>query len=138
MPKIIKNFPNDYPKAEVFKLISDIEAYPEFIPWVVGARIIERNKEFLLAELLIKYKFFRASYTSKVQLIENEKIIVELEKGPFKYLLNQWVFEDGNLEFILDFEFSSPLFADIISEKLEQYSDKIFDCFMQRAKTKII
>lgn len=133
MPKLIHNYPTEFKCEELFDLVSDIESYPQFIPWIVGARIKKREDNYLLAELLIKYKIFRASYVSKVTLIPKEKIIVELAEGPFKYLINEWHFQQNLIKFMLDFELKSNFLNDIISDELEKYSHKIMQCFIQRA-----
>ena len=137
MPKLVNNYLTDYKSEDLFNLVADIESYPQFIPWIVGARIKKREENLLLAELLVKYKIFRTSYVSKVTLIPKEKIIVELADGPFKYLINEWSFEQNMIKFMLDFELKSSFLNDLVSEELERYSKKIMQCFIQRADEKL-
>lgn len=137
MPKLIFNYKSEYKSEDLFNLVADIESYPEFIPWVIGARIKKKEKNILLAELLIKYKIFRASYISKIILVPKEKIIVELAEGPFKYLVNEWHFEKNIINFMLDFELKSSFLNDLIAEELGKYSERIMQCFAQRAEKKL-
>ncbi len=137
MPRLINNYITDYKSEDLFNLVADIESYPQFIPWIVGARIKKREEKILLAELLVKYKIFRTSYVSKVILIPKEKIIVELADGPFKYLINEWSFEQNMIKFMLDFELKSNFLNDLVSEELEKYSERIMQCFIQRANEKL-
>ena len=59
-------------KETIFNVIANIENYPTFLPWCVGARIIETNNlpEILIqkAELIIAFKSFRECFFSDIQL----------------------------------------------------------------------
>ena len=37
-----------YPAEQLFDLVADIERYPEFLPWCVGARVRERRDDYIL------------------------------------------------------------------------------------------
>lgn len=137
MPKLILNHKSEYKSEDLFNLVADIESYPQFIPWVIGARIKKKEGNILLAELLVKYKIFRTSYISKVILVPKEKIIVELADGPFKYLLNEWHFKQNMIKFMIDFELKSSFLNDLVAEELGKYSEKIIECFTQRAEKKL-
>ena len=85
--------------SQMFNLVSDIEKYPEFLPWCMGLRIKNRNADLIVADMVIGYKMFREQFTSKVKLTAPDRIDVMYEDGPFKYLNNKWVFidkEDGS------------------------------------------
>ena len=88
MPKKTYNITTEYDSRFLFDIVADIEAYTEFLPWVAAARILEKNEDIIIAELLVKYKIFRSSYISRVKLIPKQEIIVELVDGPFKHLSN--------------------------------------------------
>lgn len=133
MPKKIYSIETNYPADYLFDLVADIESYPEFLPWVAAARILEKKDNIIIAELLVKYKLFRGSYTSKVTLIPKSEINVELVEGPFKHLYNSWKFEGNKIEFLLDFELKSSLFNSLISSEFDHYADKMFEAFNKRA-----
>ena len=38
---------------QMFDLVNNIEAYPQFLPWCSGSRIIKREDDIVEAELLI-------------------------------------------------------------------------------------
>ncbi len=136
MPKLSYNISTQYNDEFLYNIVADIESYPIFIPWVVGARILNKDGNQALAELLIKYKFFRSSYVSKVNFCSSfSEIKVELDNGPFKYLKNHWKFNKGNVEFLLDFELNSNIFNQLISEKFDSYAKKMMDAFLHRANS---
>ena len=141
MPKLIHNISAPYDTNHLFTLVADIESYPEFLPWCIAARINNRKKNVILAELVIKYKLFRGSYISKVTLIPNKEIIEELVDGPFKKLENHWKFTPTpngvDIEFMLDFTLKSKMLNNIVSSEFEHYTNKLIDAFLKRASLSI-
>lgn len=130
--------------AQMFALVADIENYPAFLPWCAGARIRSREAgegetEILLADLIIAYKMFRGTYTSRVTLDPtNMRIDVAHARGPFRRLENQWRFsaagEDGCLiNFYIDFEFSSKIIQKMMDAVFMEAMQRIIQAFEERA-----
>ena len=63
-----------YTQEQMFDLVADIEKYCEFLPWVTDARILERNEDHLLADLVIGYGPLHERFTSKVVLERARRI----------------------------------------------------------------
>ncbi len=137
MPKLIHNISAPYSAEHLFNLVADIESYPEFLPWCEASRVNKREENLIIAELAIKYKIFRGSYISKVTLIPNEKITVELVDGPLKALQNHWKFTPNtnttDIEFMLDFQLKSRILENIVSSEFEYYTNKLMEAFLKRA-----
>lgn len=123
---------------QLFDLIADVQRYPEFLPWCVGARIRKRDGDTIFADLVIGYKLFRERFTSKVTLSrDRNRIDVEYTDGPFKYLNNHWVFEphpEGCLiDFYVDFEFRSKMLQKIIEVFFNEAVRRMVGAFEARA-----
>ena len=62
-------------KETIFNVIANIENYPTFLPWCIGARITDKNQlsGILIqrAELVIAFKSFRESFIFGVKLDKN-------------------------------------------------------------------
>ena len=127
-----KFFP--YSQEQLYKLVSDIERYPEFLPWCQGAIIHQRQGNNLIAELVIGYKFFRETYMSEVTLTPTSAIKVQYAKGSLKHLKNQWCFQSVSVntcqvDFELEFELKSSflqkatetIFSTIVSQMLSAF-----------------
>ncbi len=84
-----------YTPEQLFALVADIERYPEFLPWCIGARIKERQTNLVVADLIIGFKVFRERFTSRVALDPPRNIDVTYAEGPFRYLNNHWTFDPG-------------------------------------------
>lgn len=132
-----------YEAAQMFDLVADVKEYPRFLPWCVGARIrkIEEvgDKKQITADLAVRYKAFRESFSSRVTLDEQaQTITIEYLDGPFKYLENQWSFSTNEaqecvVDFFIDFEFKSRALDFLIRKKFGEAVEKMVDAFVIEA-----
>ena len=140
MPQYEETIKVNFLQKQVYDLIADVEQYPEFLPWCAGVRITSRSENKFTAELLVKYKSFRESYTSEVILIPSKQIIIKMVDGPFKHLYNTWSFKEidcnsSEAKFRLDFEFSSPVLGIVIGTIFDKAVKKITNAFIERASS---
>jgi len=110
-------------KETIFNVIANIENYPTFLPWCIGARITDKNQlsDTLIqrAELVIAFKSFRESFFSDIQLNrKNWTINIQSNKKPFKSLKGQWIIQEKDnhceVSFEIKFEFKSIILEKII------------------------
>ena len=129
-------------KEQLVDLVLDIESYPKFIPYCLGAKIYEKKEEnnliLIIADLTIGKGPFKATYKSDVKFNKDtDTILVTNIDGPLKHLDNKWVFyeKDSSTEisFDIDFEIENK-FLNIVMDKSFQYGlNKIADSFQKRA-----
>ncbi len=127
-----------YTPEQLYRLVADVERYPEFLPWCLAARVRRREADLLVADLVIGFKMIRDRFTSRVRLDEaGRKIHVTYLDGPFKYLNNHWVFmehEDGCLiDFYVDFEFRSRILQKLMEALFHEAVRRMVDAFEARA-----
>ena len=127
-----------YDSKDVFAIILDVAKYPEFLPWCLGARVYNQQKNSFDADLIIGFKMFKERFTSRVSYVGNEEIHVEYIKGPMKYLNNHWRFKpvkNGGveLEFHVDFAFKNPIFQKLVGHLFEEAVFKMIEAFEKRA-----
>ncbi|HEY9567746.1 MAG TPA: type II toxin-antitoxin system RatA family toxin [Thalassobaculum sp.] len=123
---------------QLFDLVADIERYPEFLPWCIGARIKRREGRVLFADLVIGYKMIRERFTSRVEPQRDVmRIDVIYTEGPFRYLNNHWVFErhpEGCvIDFYVDFEFKSRMLQSVIGLFFNEAVRRMVQAFETRA-----
>ena len=132
-----------YTADEMYALVADISAYPDFLPWCSGCRIRERTsvdgREVVEADLIISFKLFRERFGSRVTLEPDERWIdVEYIDGPFKYLKSRWSFapaETGSdVSFNVDFEFKSRTLQAIIGVVFNEAMRRVVRAFEDRAR----
>jgi coenzyme Q-binding protein COQ10 len=128
-----------YSPAQLYDLVVDIERYPEFLPWCLGARIRTRQEELIVADLIIGFKMFRERFTSRVTPNPGEqRIDVTYAEGPFKYLENHWLFLDHpegcEIDFYVDFEFRNKLLQRVIEALFHEAVRRMVAAFETRAR----
>src|SRR5712691_10028184 len=127
-----------YTPEQLFALVADIERYPEFLPWCVGARIRERKPGLIVADLIIGFRLFRERFTSRVALDPPRRIDVAYSEGPFRYLNNHWVFEPApggcRIDIFVDFEFKSRLLQKVIALVFGEAVRRMVGAFEARAR----
>lgn len=127
-----------YPAELMYAVVSDVEKYPQFLPWVLALRVLSRRENGLTAEMAVGYGALRERYTSDVTLTPAiRRIDVTQIKGPFKALENHWQFtpqgEGCEVAFSILFEFKSRLLHSVAGAKFEKVMLKMADAFEARA-----
>jgi coenzyme Q-binding protein COQ10 len=137
-----------YPAKLMYAVVSDVEKYPQFLPWVVALRVLSRRENGMTAEMAVGYRGLRERYTSDVMLdpVQHRIDVVQIQDGrrgaPFKTLENHWRFtprkdekgEEGcEVEFSIAFEFKSRLLHGVAGHAFEKVLLKMADAFEARA-----
>lgn len=131
-----------YTAQQMYDLVADVAAYPEFLPWCAAARIRSRTPEgtsiVMLADLVISFKVFRERFGSRVVLHPDDlKIDTEYLDGPFKYMKSTWAFEDVEtgceVRFFVDFEFKNAILQGIIGVVFNEAMQRVVRAFEARA-----
>jgi len=124
---------------QMFSLVMDIEKYPEFLPWCIGARINSRSSNDLEADVLVGYKMFREKFSSRVHFTWPKEIEVEYLKGPMRHLHNKWTFKDlkgsrCQIDFYVDFSLKTKLFESLVDQFFQKALMKMISAFETRAE----
>ena len=124
--------------SNLFKLVSDVNKYPEFLPWCLGARVKNKCENNFEADLIIGFKIYKEIYSSDITLDNiNKKIIVNYKDGPFEYLDNYWIFKDDKngceVEFMVDFKFKSVFLQTLMETLFSEAVRRMVGAFEKRA-----
>ena len=129
-------------KKNLVDVVLDIEKYPEFVPWCLGARIHTKidkgNTLEITADLTIGKSFFSETYKSLVIYNKSDDVIhVTNIEGPLKHLENKWFFrevgESSEINFHIDFELKNKIFNILMNKSFDLGLKKIADAFEKRA-----
>jgi coenzyme Q-binding protein COQ10 len=127
-----------YKPEQLFDLVADVESYPLFLPWCLGSRVRSRLDNQLICDLTIGFGPFRETFTSRVTLDNPHRVKVTYEKGPFKYLNNQWDFRPHDsgtqVAFFVDFEFRSRILQAAIGVVFNEAVRRMVNAFRKRAR----
>jgi ribosome-associated toxin RatA of RatAB toxin-antitoxin module len=128
-----------YTPAQMFALVSDLERYPEFVPWVSKAVVRERGANYVIGQLEMHRSGTREAFTTRNTMNEPHSIDMQLVEGPFKVLSGQWTFDDiaargCKVSLQMKFEFSNPVLGLLLSRTFEKSCSELVDAFVARAR----
>jgi ribosome-associated toxin RatA of RatAB toxin-antitoxin module len=124
---------------QMFDLVNDVEAYPKFLPWCGGSRIIKREDDLVEAELLIAKGGFKKSFSTRNKIEQGLSMTISLLNGPFSSLEGKWDFiplrEDASkISLDLEFEMSGKLASLAFGAVFNQICNTMVSSFTARAK----
>lgn len=138
MPVISKSALVPYSAAEMYALVNDISAYPDFLPWCGDSEVLESSEDEIHARVELARSGIKKSFTTLNRLQKDKMIEMRLVEGPFQHLEGFWRFESLNetackIMFDIEFEFSSRILAMTVGPVFSQVTSTIVDAFTKRA-----
>lgn len=134
-----------YSPHEMYALVTDIAAYPQFLPWCAAAEVLDRDDKGLTAKLSLSYLGLRQSFTTRNLQTPDETVSLALVDGPFSTLDGLWRFlpvppTEGagakacRIEFELRYAFAGVALEALISPMFDRIADTFVDSFVKRAE----
>ena len=133
-----------YTPDQLFTLVGNVDAYPEFVPWIQSMRTWNARSEgegvsLVDAQAGVGFAFLKEKFSTRVRRdAVARQVDVQLLSGPFKHLANRWRFVEvpggTKIEFDIDFEFKSRLLSGMLAANFHHAVDKLMSCFEARAK----
>jgi ribosome-associated toxin RatA of RatAB toxin-antitoxin module len=126
-------------QQEMFRLVDEVEHYPEFLPWCGGAEVLERDDRITRATLHIDYYHIKQDFTTENLRDPPASIDIRLVRGPFHNLEGCWRFiplgeQACKIQFRLHYEFSSMLLDTVIGPVFQYIANTFVDAFVKRAQ----
>ncbi|MBK7541996.1 MAG: type II toxin-antitoxin system RatA family toxin [Candidatus Competibacteraceae bacterium] len=127
-----------YSAAEMYGLVENIEAYPQFLPWCRSARILSRSADEVRATIEMAKSGVHKSFTTCNRMQPNKMIDIRLLEGPFKRLQGYWRFESlragaSKVSLDMEFEFANTLLRVAVEPVFKQIANSLVDAFCKRA-----
>jgi ribosome-associated toxin RatA of RatAB toxin-antitoxin module len=128
-----------YTPAQMYALVTDVERYPDFLPWCTAATIIADEGEEVTVTLGLASGFARASFTTRNRLVPERTVTMSLLEGPFDFLEGRWDFtpisEAGTrAELSVRFATHGLLGALTLGRAFEEACNHLVDAFARRAR----
>ncbi len=147
MPAFQTLHPVHHRPKEMFDIVANIRAYPEFVPMCTGMLIRSEQeryeKKVLIADMSVGYKHIHETFTSQVILdVENLEINTKYIDGPFRYLHNRWRFlssditqdaEYCDVDFSIDYEFRNKALGMLMGAMFKRAFARFTQAFEERA-----
>ena len=140
MRKVNRSALVPFSAREMFVLVDDVEAYPEFLPWCNDAEIHNRCDETVEATLELHKGSMSNHFTTLNTRHEFTGIDLSLVGGPFRHLQGGWQFtdlgDDGSKVVLeLEFQFKSMVVDMMFGAFFEETCNSMVDAFSRRAAT---
>ncbi|MCC8987933.1 MAG: type II toxin-antitoxin system RatA family toxin [Candidatus Contendobacter sp.] len=127
-----------YSAAEMYALVSDIEAYPDFLPWCRSTQILSRSEDEVRAVIEMVKGRVHKSFSTINRMQHHKMIDIRLLEGPFRRLEGYWRFDPlradaSKVSLDMEFEFASPLLRMAVEPVFKQIANSLVDAFCKRA-----
>jgi ribosome-associated toxin RatA of RatAB toxin-antitoxin module len=127
-----------YSDHEMYVLVADIEAYPKFLPWCGGARVLNRQDDTVEAAVTIAYRGVDKTFTTRNLLRSDKLINIRLVEGPFRHLHGDWRFtalgaQACKIELDLEFEVANRLLSVVMTPVFSAIAGQLVEAFQGRA-----
>jgi len=123
----------------MFDLVDDINAYPQFLPWCKSATVFTREGNEVKAAIEMSKAGLHKSFTTHNVSKDKKVIEMRLVEGPFQSLEGYWRFEPLNptackISLDIEFEFSSKILSMSIGPVFSQICNSLVNAFVSRAQ----
>ena len=130
-----------YSPQEMYVLVTQIDQYPQFLPWCDRARVIDSDTTGMTAEIGIAFSGIRQTFTTRNEHIEGQRVLINLVNGPFSKLEGAWNFlplGDGTqrackVELTLTYSFANATLGKLIGPVFDKIAGSMVDAFVKRA-----
>jgi len=134
-----------YSAEQMFALVEDIERYPEFVPWISAAKLLERTSEQVTGRLEMEKAGVRETFTTRNLLTRPSEMLMTLVDGPFKTFEGRWTFtplidkagsgKGVKVGLTIRFEFANAMLGMLLSRAFEKNCGEMIDAFVARARS---
>lgn len=139
MSKVHKSALLPYTPEQMFTLVEQVEAYPQFLPWCSASQVHSRAAGKTEATLEMDFKGLKQRFTTVNDNQPHSRIDLKLKDGPFKKLTGHWHFKklgDAGCKVSLDlnYEFTAGPVQLLIGAAFDRVAHTLLDAFVARAQ----
>ena len=142
MKKLLKSVLIWYSPEEMFRLVTDVDQYKNFLPWCHQSKVLQSSGLEMDAEVGIGMAGLNQVFVTHNTHIENREVHMKLIKGPFSNLDGTWTFEpvgDNSqrackVTLSLEYGFSSATLAAVVGPVFDKIAASLVDAFVKRAE----
>lgn len=138
MRKVSRSALVPYSAGQMYALVENVSAYPDFLPWCVGAIEHSRDANVVEVSLELQRGGISKSFRTRNVLQPDVGMSISLVGGPFRHLAGGWRFEqlgeEGSKVLLdLEFEFRNRVTDAVFGGYFEDICNSLIDAFTNRA-----
>jgi ribosome-associated toxin RatA of RatAB toxin-antitoxin module len=140
-----------YTPREMYGLVTDVQRYPEFLPWCDRAELVEAHDDGVTARLHIAFAGVHQAFTTRNAHVPGRSVVMSLVDGPFSRLEGTWTFQPlqqpgkappadpldapaCKVEFSLHYAFASRALSLVVSPVFDRIANTFVEAFVKRAE----
>ena len=136
-----------YAPGDLCRLVGDVRAYPQFIPWLQSLRVVTEEARDEggwegVASAIVGWKAITERFSTSVRCEPAKgEVDVALVSGPFHALNNSWRFEPhekgARVRFRISYQFKNPVLQAVVAANKDGLAGRIMGAFEREAKRRL-
>ena len=130
-----------YSAEEMFDLVTDVDRYPEFLPWCDRASV-EPDETGMRAEIGIAFAGLHQTFKTHNEHVPGREVSMKLIEGPFSRLDGQWKFTPlgaeeqraCKVELELHYGFDNATLSRLVGPVFDKIASSMVEAFVKRAE----
>lgn len=142
-----------YTPREMYGLVTNVQDYPQFLPWCDRAEALQTHDDGVTARVHIAFAGVHQAFTTRNVQVPGRRVIMNLVDGPFSHLEGTWLFTplqkpgqpapEGQdpidapackVEFSLNYAFASRALSLVVSPVFDRIANTFVEAFVKRAE----
>lgn len=128
-----------YSAEEMYELVNDFSAYPEFMDACEKAEVVNRGDDWIEGRLTLGGGGMKQSFSTRNTLKPVEEVHMVATDGPFGHFEGVWKFENvgdqgSRVTFTLEVAFKNPLLGMAAGRFFHKVGDNVVDGMIERAQ----
>ena len=138
MPHIERAHSKHTPE-QLFDLVADVEQYPEFLPWVIAARVTRCTGNTMWTDLTMGTGFIQKTFTTVAALDKPRRMEINSYDPMFERFEQIWTFDtaaDGgtDVEYRVDLKVRSQVLRVLVGAYFTEGTKTMVSAYMRRAQ----
>ena len=131
-----------YSPEEMYALVTDVAAYPKFLPWCDRAKVVQADEYGMTAEIGIAFGGVHQTFTTRNRHTPGRVVAMKLVHGPFSRLDGEWRFlplgdstqRACKVELVLNYGFDNAALGALVGPVFDWIAGSLVDAFVKRAE----
>ena len=128
-----------YAPQQLFEIVADVERYPDFLPWIIAARVTRRENLTIRTNLTMGLKLFNKQFTTIALLDRPHRIEVNSYDPMFDCFDQIWTFEPvttggTRIEYRVHLQFKSHILQTLVGASFAERGRIMVKAFIRRAE----
>jgi len=137
--KYVERIHSRHTSAQLFDLVADVEQYPNFIPWVISARVTGRKDNTMWTDMTMGTGFLRKQFTTVASLDRPRRMEIVSHDPVFEKFEQIWTFDpaaDGGTDVECQVELSvrSAILQVVVGVSVAESTKAMVRAYMRQAQ----